>query len=224
MRDSLNASLLTPALTHLDYWGGSIYFNHALTSLVQKNGALSELRFARQNVALAAEDVVILATPAQAASQLIPGIRPGEHTHSAITLHYAVAHRETEGLVAPEHAPVDLLRYMPGRISVMVRVADAVWHSDPNFLAGRLWRWIRAQHPYLEPPLPKYAVWREKYAGHVLTPNHAPFIPPLPPRLLVAGDWCDADRPASLETAAASGHRAARAALTFIGKQPLRHQ
>ncbi len=221
---SNNESFIAPALAQLEYMGGSVYFNHALRALERKDGRVTALAFARQKIALGQEDVVILTTPAHQAAQLIPSLRAGGESTPAITVHYAVAHREPDGVCAPEHAPVDMVRYSQGRISVMIRVATAVWHSDPDFLAARLWKWLTTQHPYLDAAMPEHAVWREKNASHALTPDHAPYIPPLPERLLVAGDWCEAHVPASLEHAAASGHRAADAALALLGNRPLRHQ
>ena len=226
VRDSLDASFVAPALAHLEYHGAGVYFNHALKALEQKDGAIVGLRFARQVTGIEPQDVVILALPAAAAQQLLPEIQAPGGAHCSITVHFAVAHREVvPSITAPVRAPVDAVRYGPGRISVMVRIADHLWHGDQRFLAARLWRWLQQQHLYLaEEPLPPSAIWREKQAGHSLTPGNAPQIGALPARLVLAGDWLQAETPSSIETAIASGHAAAVQAQRLIGPRPLRRQ
>ena len=217
---SLSDSFITPALEHLEYHGGSVYFSHALSKLERSGDAISGLNFVRKKVPLMDDDVVILATPPAFAQSLLPDIRVPAATHASITLHFKVAHRETIGsIAAPIHAPVDLLRYGAERVSATIRVADAQWHSDPELLAHRIWRWLQRHHNYLQSaPQPAHAIWREKRAGHRLTPNASLAISALPQRVLIAGDWTVPHAPASLETAIASGHRAATAAAALMPK------
>lgn len=219
---SLSATFITPALNQLDYMGGSIYFSQPLKSLERQGGRITQLTFARQKVSVSEDDIVIFALPAHAAAQLLPEL-PALDTHSAITFHFTSPHHEPVGMVSPTHAPVDLIRYSEGRISASIRLAGHVWHSDPALLAGRIWTFLASRHPYLNLIMPAYSVWREKQAGHSVTGE--PFtLPSLGDRLLLAGDWCDAELPSCLEIAAASGHRTAEAALHLLGKHPLRTQ
>lgn len=222
---SLQECLVTPALTQLDYHGGSVYFQQPLKALVRSGGRVTQLQFARQTIAVAEDDVVILALPGPAAMQLLPEICAGGAPHSAITVHFACAHREPEGVTHPAEAPADRVRYQPGRISLSIRVAEAEWHRDPAFLAGQLWHWLQRAHPYLAgTALPPYGMHREKHAGHVVSEQHTPHLPALEPHLLIAGDWLEAHAPATLEGAARSGHHAAQAALSLIGRMPARRQ
>ena len=181
---------------------------------------MAQLRFARGKTPLDAQDVVILATPAYAAKALLPALNVPEEQHSAIMLHFAADHREPPGSMRVlTHAACDRLRYDAGVIRAELHLADPAWHSDPPLLAARVWKQIRALHPALPAALPEWAIWREKRAGHV--PTAAPLPrPSLPPRLLLAGDWLDATRAGTLETAAASGHAAAARAMALLGKQP----
>jgi hypothetical protein len=217
---SLSDTFITPALEHLDYHGGSMYFSHALNRLERSGDVVTGLTFARKKVELMEQDVVILATPAAFTQSLLPEITVPMGTHASITLHYAVAHREVVGsMVAPMDAPVDVVKYGEGRISASIRVADAQWHSDGEFLAHRIWRWVQRQHPYLQGMAqPAHAMWREKRAGHRLVPGAKVRLDGVPPRVLIAGDWTVAQTPSSLETAIASGHRAASAAQALMPK------
>jgi hypothetical protein len=225
-RDSLGETFVAPALTHLEYHGASVYFSHALKSLGRDGDTLTQLHFARKKIALDAQDVVILATPPAFTQSLLPDVPVPEGSHSAITLHFDIAHREAaNSLYAPANAPIDLVRFAAGRISATLRVADHAWNGDAALLAHRVWKWLQAHYPSLKThPLPPFATWREKRAGHLLTASAQPPMPPLPPRLLLAGDWLDACEPASLESAARSGHRAAEAVLALVGPYPARRQ
>ena len=218
VRDSLHASLIAPALAYLEDQGTSLYFNHALKNVEWRDGRISALVFAQQKIAVAADDVVILAAPAAVAQQLLSHRDAPTAPHAAITYHFKTPHREPLHRVdAPADAPVDLVRYSADRISVSLRVAGPVWLSDPEFLAERLWRWLQTRHPYLATqPRPPYASWREKNAGHRLLPNDRVKQPPLPERLFLAGDWLLPHAPSCLESAADSGHAAARAALALL--------
>lgn len=221
---SLTESFIAPALTHLEYRGGGVYFNQHLRSVERKDGRAVQLTFTKQKVALDETDIVILALPGVTLTQLLPEVKLTGGTHSSITIHYDTEHSEGARVHAPHGAPVDLIRYSPGRISVTSRVADHLWHSDPDFLASRIWNYLMRLHPYLSKKMPDHAAWREKNAGHVLSGERSVEIPPLHARLLIAGDWCEANAPASIEGAIASGHRAADQALALLGPRVYRHQ
>ncbi|MFM9891006.1 MAG: FAD-dependent oxidoreductase [Rickettsiales bacterium] len=213
----LSRQLITPALDYLERHGGSLYFSHALKSLVLEQGAPHALQFARKKIALGDSDIVIFATPPAFAASVIPGLVVPSGTHAAIICHFAVAHGVSEKLVAAHDSPVDMIHYAPGRISCSIRVADNQWHEDGELLARRLWRFLQKRHDTLrEQAFPDYALHREKRAGHALQPLPLPEAH-LPPRVLLAGDWLDPTRPATLNAAAGSGHRAARAALALLG-------
>lgn len=220
-KQSLGHAFIEPALQQLEYQGGSVYFGQALKSVSFGDDGPQALTFARKKLELMPGDVLILATPPAVAQSILPALAVPEDTHCAITLHYAVAHREAEGSVRVlANAPADLLRYDAGCIRASLRLADHAWHGDEAMLAARVWHMLQKLHPYLAGhDLPHYASWREKRAGHVLQPAPLP-APALPPRTLLAGDWLDATRPGTLDGAAGSGHRAAAQALALLGKFP----
>ena len=220
----LSRQLIAPALDSLERHGGSIYFSHALKSLVLEHGVPQALQFARKKIALADSDLVIVATPPAIAASLIPGLVVPPHSHASVTCHFAVAHALPDGLIAAIDAPVDLIRYTPGRISCCIRVADNQWHEDGELLARRLWRYLQKRHAELnELAFPEFGLHREKRAGHALQTSALP-EPRLPPRVLLAGDWLDPTQPGTLDAAAGSGHRAARAALALVDPAAKRAQ
>ena len=221
---SLDAAIATPALTFLDYHGAGVYFSHALKTIEWKEHAPYQLHFARKKILLGDKDVVILATPAGFTHALLPQLPAPLETHSAITLHFAVEHGLPERVSVPEQPEIDLIRMQPGRISLTIRVGEDHWARDEEALIARLWRALQKLYPALKPiALPPHSIWRDKRAGHRIEARAA-MPPELPPRMLVAGDWLDASLPATLEHAAATGHRAAEAALAMLGDYPSRDQ
>lgn len=226
---TLSESFLEPALRFLDYCGGSTYFNHALTGLAHAGKHIATLHFARKKVALAPDDLIILATPPGVTQALLPDIPAPQTSHSAITLHVAARHREPPGTVRflRQH-PLDVIRYDVQMIRATLRIADGAWHADQPLLAARIWRQLQQLHPYLRgQALGQWAFCREKRAGHTLdvatvTAAPAPLRPH--PQCILAGDWLNPAAPASIESAAASGHRAAAAAKDLLGALPARTQ
>lgn len=222
-KDSLSAAFIQPALDYLDYHGGSIYFSHALTRIERTGDVPTALVFARKKIALAPGDVVMLATPPAFTQTLLPELALPTQPHSAITLHFHTEHQEAAGITYPDALPMDMLRYREGMISASSRVAEPLWHSDPELLAHRVWRGLQKAHHYLQGvALPRYTVWREKRAGH--TVSEAPAVRPEQGALLLAGDWLDPSQPASLEAAAASGHHAAELAMAKLPTRRARQQ
>ena len=213
-KDSLNQALVSPALSMLEYLGGSVYFGQALKSF---DPARRELNFVRKKLQLDPEDVVIIATPAHAAKTLLPGLDAPAKQHCAITLHYRAEHGEAAGSIRIlTNGACDLLRYDAGIIRAELRLADHAWNSDEDALAARVWKQIERFHPNLE--MGEWAIWREKRAGHVPQKTKCA-APALPERCFLAGDWLDATQPGTLEGAARAGHKAARQALALIGKK-----
>lgn len=212
---SLQQALISPALSMLEFLGGSVYFGQSLKSY---DPARYELNFVRKKLQLEADDVVIIATPAYAAKALLPNLTIPDQQHAAITFHFKATHSEPAGSVRVlTNAVADLLRYDDGFIRAELRLAEHAWLTDEEALALRVWKDIQRLHPLLG-KMPEYAIWREKRAGHVPQADKCP-APKLPPRCLLAGDWLDARQAGTLEGAARSGHRAASKALALIGKK-----
>ncbi|PZP85400.1 MAG: hypothetical protein DI582_06045, partial [Azospirillum brasilense] len=221
----LQQAVIAPALARLEYLGGSVYFGQALKGFDSTADGVSQLHFARKKFPLSPGDVLILATPAPVTQNILKQVHVPAQQHSAITLHYTVEHREPVGQhIVLTNGVADLLRYDAGGISASIRVAEHCWARDEETLARSLWQQLQALHPYLKTTsMPGYSSWREKRAGHVPQDEALPPFE-LPPRVLLAGDWLDATRPATMEAAALHGHRAADAALALLGKNPLPSQ
>ena len=230
--NSLQESLVNPALHFLEYCGGSVYFGHALHSLGLEANTVRELGFARKKLPLAPADVVILATPGDVTAKFFSELQPPA-SHAAITLHFRIDHRQPPGSIAfSSHPLYDLIRFEEGYLTIGITVADAVWHRDPDYLVQLLCAHLRTLTPRiggLDQPLRKEQViiHREKRAGHGATPQsglHGALALQPHPRCVLAGDWLQSPAPATLESAATSGHRAAELAAALLPTRNARHQ
>lgn len=220
-RHSLQGSFIDPALQFLEYCGGSVYFGHALQQLAHNETVLHALHFGRKKIALSADDVVILATPPDITARVFPLIDVPT-SHSAITLHYAAEHDETLGFYTTQDEAYDAACFSNGRIRITIRVADGAWYRDKQALAEQLWHRLRKQYPRLPAAPDGFVLWREKYAGHRMdAASMAREATPMQPhpRCLLADDWLNPKQPASLESAAASGHAAAKCAASMLPMQ-----
>ena len=210
---ALKEQVIHPALHTLEYCGGSTYFNHALQGLEQTPEHIHTLHFARKKIPLAANDRIILATPPQVTANFFPQLTLPTAQHSSITLHYMIPQITTDALEWVDDPLIDSIRYRPGSATLTIRVADGAWHRDAQHLAEYGWRVLQVRHhAWHEDALPKWSILREKYAGHRMDVQSLQrlTVPMHPhPQCVLAGDWLDPAQPASLETAAASGHRAA---------------
>ncbi len=225
----LSEAFIAPALQHLEQCGGSVYFNHGLQSLAVEGNRIVSLHFARKKISITPADWIILATPAQVTSQLIPTIITPREQHRSLVIafytEYALPADTLEWIVYPN---ASLVRYRNGRIEVTIRSAECFWHRDPAAFAAQLWRALQRQQPALRAvELPPYTVWKEKSAGHVLRmekEEREPVFTTEYRHCLLAGDWLNQALPASLESAAASGHRAALYIKSLISRGPMQQR
>lgn len=212
---------ISPALSTLEAWGGSVYFGHALSKLEWDGARPTHLHFARKKIPLAPDDIIILAVPGPIAHGLLPSLPVPLPMQPAITVHFHSLHRETvPSLVFPVDAPMDMIRYSAERMSVSIRVATRAWPRSDGAIAAQLWRALQQLHPYLaQLPTPPHVVIREKQAGHTVAP-----LTPVDAQqgaIILAGDWLDPLQPATLEIATAHGHRAAELAMAQL---PQKHR
>lgn len=223
-RHGLGPDMVRPALDALRAAGGQVNVGARLRELPAADGRATALRFADQEVPLAAEDAVVLATPPWESARLLPGLAVPQTHAPIVNLHFAPAWpKGTE-------VPVRFVGFLgglcqwvlvrPSGVSVTVSAADAEAREDAAILAPRAWAEIRAAAAafdlpgcWPEAPPPCRAV-KERRA----TPRHAPGPPLRPPvrplrNVLLAGDWTDPVLPATIDAAVRSGEAAARRVL-----------
>jgi len=218
-RRSLDDALIAPMRAAVEAAGGVFRFGARLKAIDVADGRATTLRFGETDVALGAEDVVILATPPDSSSTLLPNLPTPQGARPIVNAHFRLAAALTPaptffGVVGAATQWV----FLRGDLaSVTVSAADALAAADAETLAVQLWREtakaLQLQgYPIEKEPLPPFRIVKEKRATFAQTPSEVrkrPAFDAGPKGVFLAGDWTATGLPATIEGAARSGVKAA---------------
>jgi squalene-associated FAD-dependent desaturase len=217
----LGSTFIDPALDYLKQKGADVRFGSRLRGIQSANNCATALGIANGPIELGLDDRVVLATPAWAATELLPDVLAPTDFRSIVNAHFAVT--------PPPNAPMmigivggvaEWVFAFADRLSVTVSSADAIVDRDREDLAKTLWRDVAAAHN-LGPELPPWQIVKERRATFAATPEQAKRRPKSETRwsnLFLAGDWTDTGLPATIEGAVRSGNRAAELALRALAR------
>lgn len=213
-RTSLEACFVTPCLAALRAAGVSLRFDSRLGAIHRAGDAVTALEFAGARIPLAASDGIVLALPPWELTRLLPDHAIAVDASPIVNFHVRLPRPVADapllrGLVGGTAEWV-LAR---GEIaSATVSAADALVACDGEDIAARLWHDV-ARALGIDLPLPPaWRVIKERRA----TPRQDPEFEARRPgtatklrNLVLAGDWVEPGLPCTIETALASGARAA---------------
>jgi squalene-associated FAD-dependent desaturase len=212
---TLSAAFVDPALTFLAAKQSLVHFGQRLRRIVLGDSHAVALEFPESTVPLSPGDTVVLATPPWVTRELLPKLTVPDEFHAIVNGHFKIA--------PPAGAPpmlgviggtAEWIFAFADRISVTVSAADAIVDKEREALAVLLWRDVAKVHN-LSSATPPWQIVKEKRATFAATPEQAAKRPTTETswrNLLLAGDWIDTGLPATLESAARSGQKAARLA------------
>lgn len=220
-RTGLSESFVDPALSYLAGKGAEVRFNNRLRALDLDDGQVRALDFAGATVVLEPGDQIVLAVPAWAAADLLPGLNGPDDSHAIVNAHFR--------LVGPVPSAPPLVGLVGGTAhwvflrgdvaSVTVSAADDLAAETNEAIAQRLWPEVRAALGLADGPLPLWRIVKEKRATISQTPAQDRRRPQ--PRtdwrnLVLAGDWTATGLPATIEGSIRSGFRAADLIVTSL--------
>jgi squalene-associated FAD-dependent desaturase len=213
-QEGLSETLVDPALTEIRAKGGDIRFGQRLRSLRFEGERVAALDFGRGEVALEAEDSVVLAVTAAVAKDLIPELNPPDEFRAIINAHF-----RADALPGPAYTFLGVVNgtaewifMKPGVISTTTSVADRWIDRDAEDLAAALWNDVARAYGLDPARMPPHRVVKEKRATFAATPAQLLRRPKARTRwrnLVLAGDWTDTGWPATIEGAIRSGFAAA---------------
>ncbi len=219
-RQGWSESIADPALDSLRAAGQQVSTSRRITQVVVQDGRAIALQEQGRSTTLSPMDQVVLAVPAERASDLLPGLlRPQEH-ESIVNLHYKAT------LIGPEAGFLGLvgglaewLFFKPGIVSVTISAANRLSGVSAATLGEQVWREIQAACGSGD-PLPPHRLVREKRATFAATPEQArqrPSCRTWLPNVFLAGDWTATGLPATIEGAIRSGFTAGEIVTSAVG-------
>ena len=211
-REGLSAVLVEPAIKLLQDKGATIQFGHELREFGLSAGAVGELRFGGDAVAVAPGDAVVMAVPPRPASSLLPGLKTPSKFRAIVNAHFRFdPPQDMPPILGVVGGLVEWLFAFPQRLSVTISNADRLVDMPREELARAIWRDI-CQAAGVQGELPPWQIVRERRATFEATPEQNALRPGAATNwknLFLAGDWTDTGLPATIEGSVRSGDRAA---------------
>lgn len=212
-RDGLSDVLVEPAVELLRGKGAGIHFGHELRGYTMAGDRVGELKFGdNDTIALGTDDVVVMAVPAWAAKNLLPGVKTPTEFRAIVNAHFnyvpPAGHAPLIGVVG---GVVEWLFAFHNRLSITISNGDRFVNTPREAFAQQIWDEI-CRISNITAPLPAWQIVRERRATFAATPAQNALRPGTRTdfkNLFLAGDWTDTGLPATIEGSVRSGDRAA---------------
>jgi squalene-associated FAD-dependent desaturase len=214
---TLAAAFVEPALDYLKAKGAEVHLRRSLKAIAHDGARVTALTFPDGEVALAADDRVILAVAPAPAQSLLPSLDAPDDFRAIVNAHFALPpgfdYRNAEPMTGLIGGVAEWVFVFHDRISVTVSGADAIVDQDRETLAKTLWADVAATLRLGDAALPAWQIVKEKRATFAATPQQDAKRPAARTNLsnlVLAGDWTRTGLPATIEGALRSGETAAR--------------
>ena len=216
-REGLSESFIDPALRFLQGKGFEIEMNQRLRALRIDGGRVTALDFGAKQVALGADDAVVLAVHPPAAANLVPDLETPNDSRAIVNGHFRLE-REVQGFsfLGLIGGISQWLFVRRGVASVTVGAANDLAEDDTESIATRMWNEVALALDLGRRPLPNHRIVKEKRATFAQTPEQVKRRPAAATdwrNLFLAGDWTDTGLPATIEGSIRSGRKASEIVL-----------
>jgi squalene-associated FAD-dependent desaturase len=210
---SLDAAFIAPALAFLAAKGADVRIGRRVESIQTDAVRALGFRLGDEAITLAAEDAMIVATPAWTTPTLLPGVTAPDAFCSIVNGHFKIdppaGALQIVGVIG---GTAQWLFAFHGRISTTISGAEAVVDLPREQMAAALWADVAKVYGLGDVPMPPWQIVKERRATFAATPDQVAKRPKAATRwrnLALAGDWTDTGLPATIEGAIRSGHKAA---------------
>jgi squalene-associated FAD-dependent desaturase len=213
-RDGLGPTFIAPALAYLAAHGVTVGFGRRLRALTMGQGRVAALAFGDEEVALGADDRVILAVPPVVATALVPDLAAPSEFRAIVNAHFRIpVPAAAAPIIGVINGTVEWIFAFHDRLSVTISGADRLLDMPRDSLATSIWREVAAVTGIGDTnALPPWQIVRERRATFAALPSEERKRPGAETswsNLWLAGDWTATGLPATIEGAIRSGDRAA---------------
>ena len=215
-RDNLAATLVDPAVETLTRVGAVLRFGTRIRGLVTTGDGITALEGDGEDIAVARDDVVILAVPSWIAETIVPGLSAPPPGDPIVNVHYRLPRAATgagDVRIVGVVGGVAQWVFCRGEIaSVTISAARDLTDTPAEEIIARCWPDVALALELGDMPLPPARVVKERRATFAQTPAAAHLRPgcrTAVANLLLAGDWTNTGLPATIEGAVRSGFTAA---------------
>ena len=187
-------------------------FVHELRALRLPAIASTALDFGDDEIALGADDAVVLAVPPRPATALLPGLQAPTKFRAIVNAHFRIdPPRDAAPIIGVVGGLVEWLFAFPQRLSITISNGDRLVDMPREELAQAIWRDV-CKAGGVSGDVPPWQIVRERRATFEATPEQNALRPgPVTAlkNLFLAGDWTATGLPATIEGSVRSGDRAA---------------
>ncbi|HEY2482875.1 MAG TPA: hydroxysqualene dehydroxylase HpnE [Caulobacteraceae bacterium] len=212
---NLAAALVDPALAYLAAHAADVRLQTPVKSLSFSGQRVTGLATAEGEIAVEADEAVILAAPPWISEALVPGLTTPNAFNAIVNGHFRFAPpKGAAPIVGVIGGTAQWVFAFEDRLSVTVSAADDLADEDREGLARTLWGDVAKVHA-LPDTLPPWRIVKERRATFAATPEQDVRRPAARTRwanLVLAGDWTATGLPATIEGAVRSGETAAELA------------
>ena len=211
-RQGLSTAFIEPAIEYLQQRGASVQLSHELRGFGFEGGRIASLDFGSEQIALGAEDAVVLAVPPYAAASLLPELTVPTEFRAIVNGHFRVdPPAGCPPIIGVINATTEWIFAFEGRLSVTISSGDRLLNEPREQLANTIWKEVCAVTG-ASGDLPRWQIVRERRATFAATPQQNARRPKAETawrNLFLAGDWTATGLPATIEGSIRSGFRAA---------------
>ncbi len=218
-RNGLSQAFVDPAVVYIESNGGILNFGSRLRAINVSANKVVRLLFDDTDIALQADDRVILAVPPQSARLLFPKLTVPQKTCPIVNAHYLlnfpISLPGCKPIIGIIGGTAHWLFVRDDMIAVTVSAADHLVNKSTAEIAKILWTDVARVIGHRNSVLPAYKIIKEKRATFAQTPVEILQRPSSNAmgltNLILAGDWTATGLPATIESSIRSGQIAVEA-------------
>tara|TARA_B100000686_G_scaffold341740_1_gene419602 strand:- start:2787 stop:4055 length:1269 start_codon:yes stop_codon:yes gene_type:complete len=219
VKNSLEDSLINPAIKKILKQGGRIKFNARLKKIKFKNNLANEMVFNDNSIKISENESVVLAVTPNIASKILPNLKTPKKTNCILNIHFKLSKKHKEikirqgsffiGVIG---GTVDWIFKKKNILSITISAANYLNSLNNNDISNLVWEDVKKVFNLKTCEKPKYKIIREKMATFVQSPKELFRKPSMHTKyknIYLAGDWIDTGLPATIEGAITSGYNVA---------------